>query len=137
MLAQSYHMVADVIGWEAAIEFGMRVWETKRPPSKPSGKAVRGGGRGVIYIPRTINAFFGRDLVDLVGAKDALKLSAAYGGEHLEFPCIAKASIRRRNSAIATQLCSGASAREVATLFDLTEQHVRRIAKATPIGKDA
>lgn len=137
MLAQAYHQVAEVIGWDAAIAFGMKVWETKRPPSSIRPNATAGGGRGVIYIPKTLNVFFGRELVALVGTADALKLATAFGGEHLEFPCIAKASVRRRNSAITAQVASGTPVRTVAAAFGLTEQHIRRIAKSTPSSQAA
>lgn len=137
MLAQAYHLVAEVIGWDAAIEFGMKVWETKRPPSSRRLNAVGCGGRGVIYIPRALNVFFGRELVAIAGSANALKLAAAFGGEHLEFPCIAKASVRRRNLAIGEQVARGTSVRLVAAQFGLTEQHVRRIAKANLVPKAA
>lgn len=131
MLAQAYHLVADVIGWDAAIAFGMKVWETKRPPSSIRRNATGGGGRGVIYIPKVLNVFFGRELVELVGTEAALKLAASFGGEHLEFPCIAKASIRGRNRAIAEQAANGVRVRTISAQFGLTEQHIRRIAKST------
>ncbi|CAN7353450.1 hypothetical protein LJR143_001867 [Pseudoxanthomonas sp. LjRoot143] len=136
-LAQAYHLVAEVIGWDAAVNFGMKVWDAKRPPSSTATSSVHGGGRGVIFIPKTINVFFGRNLVDMVGTENALKLAAAFGGERLEFPCIARASIRGRNRAIAQRIAEGARTRTVAVEFDLTEQHIRRIAKATSIRKVA
>lgn len=126
-LAQVYHDVAAVIGWDAAIEFGMAVWEQKRPPSRAKTNSVHGGGRGVIYIPRSLAQARSSHLVRLAGKDGAARLSAAFGGLYLEFPCVIAASVRRRNRAITEQIEAGARTQAVAGVFDLTPQHVRRI----------
>lgn len=128
-LPQVYHEVAAVIGWDAAVDFGMSVWQTKRPPSQQKTDQVHGGGRGTIYIPNAINDHAGRELIALAGIKTALRLVDGFGGESLQFPCIVTASLGRRNRAISKQVADGHSVRSVAWCFDLTDRQVRRIVR--------
>jgi hypothetical protein len=128
-LAGSYHMVAEVIGWDRAIEFGMKVWREKRPPSKTKTDPVRGGGRGVIYIPRRMRTKDGKpsEIVSFAGDEIASLLVKTLPGEFLYFPCIIAANKKRRNEAIAEQLSDGFSVHSIAFAFDMTERNVRRI----------
>jgi len=128
-LAKAYHEVAAVIGWDRAIEFGMKVWERKRPPSQRKSNPVHGGGRGTIYVPRAIGGRVGSELVAMAGEDVAPLLAAAFGGESLQFPCIVSASIARRNKVIAQQVADGLRVASVAWGFDLTERQVRNIVK--------
>lgn len=126
-LANAYHEVAAVIGWDAAIDFGLAVWEMKRPPSRR--KAGCWDRQGMIYIPATIKKDSGRELVAMVGLQDALLLAEAFGGTQLEFPNITAASIQRRNKAIAEQVADGWFLNHVAATFGLTGRQVRRICR--------
>lgn len=132
-LAQAYHQVAEVIGWDRAVDFGMKVWELKRPPSRCKSDPVHGGGYGHIYIPKALTRFAGGELVRLAGRDAAELLVAAFPGLCLEFPCVVSASIARRNRAIAQQVAEGRRAIDVAWSFDLTERQVRRIVKRETI----
>jgi hypothetical protein len=126
-LAQAYHEVAEVIGWDRTIDFGMTVWETMRPPSRR--KKYARDCSGVIYIPQKISEFSGVELVKLVGREDADRLVARFRGTCLWFPNIEAASISHRNRAIARQVAEGRRAAVVACLFDLNERSVRRIVR--------
>lgn len=126
-LSNAYHEVAAVLGWERAIEFGMRVWETKRPPSHR--RTGAGDRRGAIYIPSSIGDFAGTSLVSIVGHMDAVRLVDRLGGSYLQFSDTVPASIARRNEAVAQQVTGGFSVASVAACFDLSRRQVRRIAK--------
>jgi hypothetical protein len=126
-LANVYHEVAAVIGWDAAVDFGFEVWRTKRPPSRRDGKSH--DRRGAIYIPRTISEKYGRDLVSIAGANNAARLVEAFAGATLFFPDILSASKQRRNEAIAEQVRSGFRVATVAALFEMDERHIRAICK--------
>jgi hypothetical protein len=121
-LTKTYHEVAEVIGWDAAIDFGMAVWEEKRPPSR-----LEHGGCGSIYIPAKLDERCGRDLVRLAGYENAILLVEAFCGMTLEFLNIVPASIGRRNRAIIEQFEQCRNTRLVACGFGLTDRHVRRI----------
>lgn len=128
-LAAVYHEVAEIIGWDAAVDFGMKVWETKRPPSRAKYHPVHGGGYGVIYIPHALTAIAGGELIRLAGRQNAKRLVHQFPGLNLSFPCIVAASMARRNKAISQQIADGCSMASVAFGFDLTERQVRRIIK--------
>lgn len=128
-LANVYHEVAAVIGWDMAVDLGMYVWQNKRPPSRFYTDAIHGGGVGVMYIPATLTGRNGRELVELLGQESAEKLVAHFAGASLRFPCVVSASIGRRNKAIAACVARGDRIAVVACLFDLTERQVRRIAQ--------
>jgi len=130
LLAKAYREVAEVIGWNRAVDFGMRVWEEKRPPSHAVTDPVHGGGWGIIYIPTALTDSAGRELVRLAGSEDAGRLVKAFPGISLEFPCIVAASIPRRNKAITEQVADGHRVAVVACCFDITERQVRRICAA-------
>jgi hypothetical protein len=127
VLSQTYHDVAAVIGWEKAVELGMAVWERKKPPGRQRQNRTGRGEGGVIYIPALIAEHSGRQLVELVGIDDALRLITAFGGTYLFFPSIERASRPRRDKAIAEQVRSGSRMAAVACAFGLTERQVRRI----------
>lgn len=131
LLASPYHLVAEIIGWDRAIAFGMAVWKEKRPPSRGKSDPTHGGGRGVIYVPNSLYDGKGqpREIVRLAGAEVAAKLVRTFAGEFLEFPSIIATSIKHRNKAIAQQCADGISDAAVALLFDLTERQIRRIKK--------
>lgn len=128
-LAQAYHQAAEVIGWDRAIEFGMKVWEAKRPPSRSKSDPIHGGGYGCIYIPRALTRFSGGELIRLAGREAAERLVKAFSGMYLEFPCIVSASIARRNKAISQQVAEGRRIADVAWAFDLTDRQIRRIVR--------
>lgn len=122
-LAQVYHDVARVIGWDRAIAFGMSVWTEKRPPSRGQDY-----GRGVIYIPTKLNHWCGLELIRLAGERDAALLVKEFPTHELEFPNIVSASIGRRNRAIVQHLSDGLRTAVVACAFGITERQVRNIA---------
>lgn|GEM_PF-6635491 len=133
-LARSYHEVAEVIGWDKAVKFGLEVWSRKRPPSQRRTCSVSGGaGRGVIYIPQLISGWKGRELAEMLGDEDADRMARAFGGEALEFGCIAPAFRRRRDEAIRTQFRDGKSLKSIARHFDLTDRRVRDIVASEPV----
>lgn len=121
-LAPIYHVVAEAIGWDAALDFGLAVWQEKRPPSRASS-----GGRGVIYIPRQLDGRLAKDLVRLAGPENAALLIKRFQGASLEFPNIVPASIGRRNRAIIESLREGQRPTVVACAFGLTDRQIRRI----------
>lgn len=121
-LPETYHRVAEVIGWDAAIAFGMGVWEEKRPPSQ-----AQIFGRGMIYIPRALDGRCGKDLVRLAGPENAALLVEEFSGMQLAFSNIKSASIRRRNRAVITQFNQGLKDKIVAYSFGLTDRQIRRI----------
>ncbi|UNK57163.1 hypothetical protein MNQ95_13655 [Pseudoxanthomonas daejeonensis] len=127
LLGRAYHDVAEVLGWQKAVDFGMDVWARKRPPSERKAQSVYGGGHGSIYIPEKVNSFFGHELVELLGEDDAKALSARLGGEILEFSAIAPAFKKQRNQAILDRAMEGLSPNVIAFLFELTPRSVRRI----------
>ena len=122
-LASIYHDVARVIGWNAAVSFGMNVWREKRPPSR-----VRGNGWGVVYVPSRLDDRFGLELIRLTGERNAAALVKEFSGQCLEFPNIVPASINRRNRAIIQHLRDGLRPAVVACAFGITDRQVRRIA---------
>lgn len=123
LLTGTYRQVADVLGWEKAYEFGRRVWEERRSPSRLASEKGRGG---TIYIPKALNDRVGGALLALLPVEDAKKLVCVFGGSHLEFgkPCQIGPS---RDQAIADSIRDGWSVQHVAVLFDLNEKTVRRI----------
>jgi hypothetical protein len=125
-LAQVYHDVARVIGWDRAIAFGMNVWREKRPPSR-----CHINGRGFIYIPSELGGRRGgggSELIRLAGERDAALLVKEFPTHELEFPNIVSASIGRRNRAIVQHLSDGLRTAVVACAFGITERQVRNIA---------
>lgn len=120
-LAPVYHDVARVIGWNAAVSFGMNVWREKLPPSRQD------YGRGVIYIPTKLNHWCGLELIRLAGELDAEILIKEFPMHELEFPNIVSASIGRRNRAITQHLKDGLRPVVVACAFRMTDRQVRRI----------
>lgn len=129
-LAQVYHEVASVIGWEKAISFGMAVWREKRPPSQRRAEFAResGGGRGVIYVPSEIKEGRGTELVRLAGKEDAELLVERFGGMLLFFPSIEQASKKSRNDAILAASKAGTRKDIIAASFGMTVRNVHRIA---------
>jgi DNA-binding CsgD family transcriptional regulator len=130
-LPSSYHVIAPFVGWDRAVEIGMRVWEVCAPPSRSGGPGRRSRGRmGSLYVPHRINLEAPNRIVQIAGLKDAAKLVAAMPGEQLFFPCIESASITRRNRAIAEQVADGWPTASVAQGFGITARQVRRICAA-------
>lgn len=121
-LPETYQRVAEVIGWDAAIAFGLAVWQEKRPPSQS-----KIFGRGSIYIPRALDGRCGKDLVRLAGPENAALLVKEFHGMQLSFSNMVAASISRRNRAIADQIQQGISTRVVAESFGMTDRQIRRI----------
>jgi hypothetical protein len=136
-LGSAYHEVAAVIGWDRAVQFGFAVWQTKRTPSHAAYDPIHGGGRGDIYIPTALTEQHGQELVRLAGAEDAALLVKAFPGTTLGFQCLVRASIPRRDRAIAEQVKDGWSVAVVAVLFDLGEKQVRRICQKQGVSPTA
>lgn len=124
-LNSAYHEVAAVIGYDAAVAFGLAVWNEKRAPSR-AGKIYE---RGEIYIPTRIGGWIGSELVRLAGPENAAKLVEKMGGSALTFTNIVKTSIKRRNLAIARAVSTGDRVAVVAAAFGLSERQIRRIAQ--------
>lgn len=121
-LARVYHDVARVIGWNAAVSFGMTVWREKRPPSRSNSARC-----GVIYIPAKLSRIYGIELIRIAGERNAAALVKEFPAHRFEFPNIVSASIGRRNRAIIQHLEDGLSPDVVACAFGITRRHVRRI----------
>lgn len=140
MLAKDYQAVAEVIGWQRAVDFGLRVWETCRPPSRANTNDLGGGGTGFLYIP---HALAGTKLSRLVGIEDARKIIARFAGETLQFPPIVVASTARRNRLVVASLANGHSLRSTCGAFGVTPRTILRITRAVcgkspkEIAKDA
>lgn len=127
-LPSAYHIIAPVVGWDRAVQIGMRVWEVCAPPSRSGGPGHRSRGRmGSLYVPRRINPAVPNRIVEIAGPDDAAKLVAAMPGEQLFFACIESVSTTRRNHAIAEQVASGWPTVAVAQSFGITPRQVRRI----------
>lgn len=130
-LPSAYHLIAPVVGWDRAVQIGMRVWEACAPPSRSGGAGRRSRGRtGSIYIPHRINPDVPNRIVEIAGLEDAAKLVAAMPGEQLSFACIESASVAGRNRAIAAQVADGWPVVAVAHGFGITPRQVRRIVAA-------
>ena len=69
----------------------------------------------------------------MLGDEDADRMARAFGGEALEFGCIAPAFRRRRDEAIRTQFRDGKSLKSIARHFDLTDRRVRDIVASEPV----
>lgn len=135
-LPSAYHVIAPVVGWDRAVQIGMRVWEVCAPPSRSGGPGRRSRGRmGSLYVPHRINPKTPDRIVEIAGMEDAAKLVAEMPGEQLFFPCIESASITRRNRAIAQQVADGWPTAIVAQGFGITARQVRRICAALTSAK--
>ena len=124
-LNSAYHEVAAVIGYDAAVAFGLAVWNEKRAPSR-AGKIYE---RGEIYIPTRIGGGIGSELVRLAGPENAAKLVEKMGGAALTFTNIVKTSIKRRNLEIIRLISKGERTAVAASAFGLSERQIRRIAQ--------
>lgn len=122
-LATPYHEFAEVIGWDKAVELGFCVWEQRRSPSKMVGEDTR----GVIYVPKRCLGTCFEWIKSIIGNDDAEKIVRSFGGEIFTFPSLVKASIKRRNAAIISQVSEGTRIAVVAALFGLTERRIRNI----------
>lgn len=123
LLTGTYRQVADVLGWEKAYEFGRRVWQERRSPSRLASDKGRGG---TIYLPKAISQRTGDALLKLLSAEDAELLVEALGSGQLEFgkpPEIGPS----RDDAIAQNVRDGWPLQYVAVLFELNERTVRKI----------
>lgn len=124
-LTSAYHEVAAVIGYDAAVAFGLAVWNEKRAPSR-AGKIYE---RGEVYIPTRIGDGIGSELVRLAGPENAAKLVEKMGGSALTFTNIVSTSIKRRNLEITRQVSTGVPVAVVAAAFNLSPRRVRGIAQ--------
>jgi hypothetical protein len=125
LLSPAYHQVAEILGWDRAVEIGYLVWEKKCAPSRHR----KGVGRvGALYVPGNVEPHSA--IVKLIGLDDARRLSAAFGGEQLCFPSLEAASIPSRNKAIRERATDGFRPEEIGATFDLTARQVRRICRA-------
>lgn len=124
MLSEAYHLVAAVIGWDRAVDFGGRVQSECQSPSHS-----RGCQRGSIYIPHApIRPDGSRSRVlDFLSLQDAEALGAVMGGSSLVFSHIRRTTLGLRNRAIVAQARAGASSRLLAAGHGIDERQVRRI----------
>jgi hypothetical protein len=128
LLPPTYHEVAAVIGWDAAIELGTYVAANKRPPSRRQ-QSGNHNSAGKLYVSRDQHGAVMRQIAAVIGEELTTKLSDAFGGEYLEFCGVERAFVARRNRAVVQRAKDGWAAHAVAMAFDLSERQVRRICK--------
>lgn len=121
-----YHQVAEVIGWDHAVDLGCYVAEFKRPPSRRK-KEARHSGSGTLYVRRDCGGRVMQAIASVIGWDATASLAQAFGGESLEFCGIERAFLAGRNRAIVERFTYGYSARDVAASFGITDRQVRRI----------
>ena len=133
-LPQIYHEVAEILGWDKAVQIGLRVWDNKRPPSS----LKTAGGVGCLYVPKSLEVSGNSSVIlDLLEYEDATKLVEEFSGQIIFFGNIESASVPRRNDAIRKEIAEGARAEVVACRFGLTARQVRRICNTATIQKAA
>lgn len=125
LLPKVYHDVAAVIGWKAAVDLGMWVYETRRPPSRQMRR--NGDRRGCLSVPKGESTSVAREIAVVIGADNARDFQKAFCGETLHFGTIEPASIPRRNRAIVEQVDNGSRIAAVAASHGLSEREIRRI----------
>lgn len=127
LLGRSYHLFAEVVGWDEAIRIGCLVHQECRPPSQRMGRRSS-TGRGMIQVPKAFDAKC--RFAEIAGEASARKLIAALGGEVFEFSNILAADRLKQQIHIARMVRDGASGRAVAAAWGITDRQVRRIARA-------
>src|SRR5690606_22652821 len=79
LLPKVYHDVAAVIGWKAAVDLGMWVYETRRPPSRQMRR--NGDRRGCLSVPKGESTSVAREIAVVIGADNARDFQKAFCGE--------------------------------------------------------
>jgi len=121
-LPSSVQEIADVIGRERALYLVGRL-PRAYDRGHPSGQVI-------LYVPKTLR--HDHPLVGVLGFDDAHKLVRAFGGEILQ-PASCKDIYREyRDRSIKSMLITGARAGHIADLFEVSERHVRNIAREIP-----
>ena len=109
--------IAEVIGREQALSLvGLY----------PRYKAKKRNGEGqlLVYAPKSNHLSFDHKLVEILGYKDAVKLSQNFGGELLTLSLCKHIVLKHRNAGIKDMLQQGFSLRDVAEFFGLSSRGV-------------
>lgn len=78
-----------------------------------------------LHVPHVERINSGHPLVQAIGMKNAESLARYAGGEWMEIPLCHLLSVRRRDAEMVAARQGGASTREIAKQFRLTERGVR------------
>lgn len=82
----------------------------------------------VVYVPVTLNSR--ARLLQMLGAVDAAKLIARWGGQQLQLPNLIAIDKGRRNAEIRLSVANGAKVKEVARQHGLSVRQVRNVLRA-------
>lgn len=118
-LPASVQEIANVIGRERALFLIGKLPRFHRD-CHPSGQPM-------LYIPKTLRA--DHPLVELMGFQDAHKLVKAFGGEILQPASCQDVYRTFRDKSIIALLMAGLRPRTIADLFDVSDRHVRNLAR--------
>lgn len=123
-LSASAQEIANVIGRERTL------FLISQLPRCFSGAAGKKSTRVIMYVPKTIKP--NHRLVEILGFHDAMKLVRAFGGEILQPANCNEIYARFRDVTIIRFLGEGRKTAEIAELMDVSERHVRNLARENP-----
>lgn len=120
-LPESVQEIADVIGSERALYL---IGQLPRCYVDTPGHK---SWRLILYVPRTLKA--DHRLVKMIGWHDATKMVKAFGGEILYPRTCAGVYRQFRDASIVRMLGEGMTAKAIAELMDVSDRHVRNLAR--------
>lgn len=123
-LPRSAQEIADVIGRERAL------YLIGQLPRCVAGAPGKQSSRVMLYVPSVQRLPADHMLVRILGWNDAVKLCRAFGGEILQPANCIEIYRRYRDAQIARMKSAGDSTRYVASVFCVTEETVRFVARA-------
>lgn len=70
-----------------------------------------------------------KELIELIGEENTLKITQTYGGENIYIPKCEKSAFQERDQEIYSQFLSGISIKALGKRYGLTEKNIRTIVR--------